>query len=153
VTYQNPAAAPRRNWAWAVVLIIILAAVGIWAYYSTRPQPAQVVVRDIQGFVPLSGQIITPPSARADVPAPYRAPVDRVETSVGKYVNRGDVLVRLNLPDVQAAVAQAKANLSAAETAYANARKQYDSAAISAAQPQQTVDENGNPVTVTPDSN
>src|SRR5438874_1428742 len=49
VTYQNPAAAPRRNWVWAVVLVIIAACVGIWAYQSTRPQPAQVVVRDIQG--------------------------------------------------------------------------------------------------------
>ena len=119
---------PRTNWAAAIVGIVILAVVGGWAYVSTRPKPAAVVRRDIVGLIPVNGEVIAPPSARADVMSPYRAPVDKVETSVGARVHRGDVLVVLSFPDIQAAVEQARVSVKSAETAYANAAKQYDDA-------------------------
>ena len=133
-------APPRRtNWAGAIVALIIVAAVGGWAYVSTRPKPAKVEQRDIVGLIPLNGEVIAPPSARADVYSPYRAPVDKVETSVGSHVQRGDVLVKLSFPDIQAALDQARASVKAAETAYANAERQFNASIRSAQQSQPPV--------------
>lgn len=133
-TYRR-AEAPRRSWFWPILLLVIIVVAGAWGYYATRPTPAQVVERDIIGLIPLNGEILVPPNARADVPPPYKAQVEKVEVSVGQKVSRGDTLIKLNLPDVKATIEEARANMKAAETAYANAAKQYDSS-ISAARSQ-----------------
>lgn len=119
--------APRRSRTvgWLVILLIVIA-LGVWAWYATRPQPAKVVRRDIEGRIPLTGEIVAPPSARADVGAPFRAPVEKVFVSVGKRVGKGDWLVQLSVPNAQAYVEQARQNMLAAETAYANAKKVLD---------------------------
>src|ERR1051325_1902615 len=126
-TYRR-AEAPRRNWFWPILLLVIIVIAGAWGYFSTRPKPVQVVERDIMGLIPLNGEIVVPPNARADIPPPYKATVEKVEASVGQRVGRGDILVKLNLPDVKAAVQEASANLKAAETAYANAAKSITAA-------------------------
>ncbi len=125
-TVQPPARSSGKRWVVPVVLLLIAGAVGTWYYASTRPHPTQVVERDIVGLVPLNGEVIAPPSARADVYTTYRAPVDKVEVSVGQVVHRGDALVRLSFPDVQQAAEQARQSVKSAETAYANARRQFD---------------------------
>ena len=81
--------------------------------------------RDVVGYEILSAKLVTPPSARADVIAPYRAPVDKVMVSVGAAVNKGDVLVQLSFPNVEAAYEQARQNVKAAETALESAKAQY----------------------------
>jgi multidrug resistance efflux pump len=118
-----------------VVVLLVVACLGAWAWFATRPRPATVTRRDIVGQIPLTGQIVVPPSARADVTAPFRARVDRVVASVGQPVRRGDILVQLSVPNAQAYGEQTRATLKAAETAYANARNQYSSA-VAAAQRQ-----------------
>jgi RND family efflux transporter MFP subunit len=126
---------PRRSRsaAWIVVLLIVLAAGG-WAWYATRPVPARVEKRDISGQIPLAGEIIAPPSARADIAAPFRAPVEKVFVSVGKRVGKGDWLVQLSVPNAQAYIEQAHQNMLAAETAYANAKRSLDGPVAAARQ-------------------
>jgi multidrug efflux pump subunit AcrA (membrane-fusion protein) len=116
----------------ALLLLIIL---GIWAYVNTRPETASVTRRDIVVKLPLEGQVVAPPSARADIMTPYRAPVDRVFASVGDRVSRGDVLVELSHPSAQAAYEQTRQELKAAEQVYAEAKGQQR-AAVSEAEKQ-----------------
>lgn len=92
---------------------------------ATAPKPATVEERDIIGQIPLNSQIAVPPSARADLTAPFRAPVNKVDKTVGAGVEKGDVLVELSLPTAEAYHEQTKLNLKQAETDYANAQKQY----------------------------
>ena len=91
--------------------LLVIAGLGIWAYASTRPWTPAVARRDILASLPLRGKVVAPPVARADVMAPYRAPVARVYASVGDRVRRGDVLVELSHPTAQAAYEQARAEL------------------------------------------
>jgi HlyD family secretion protein len=122
--------AHNRNTALVVGGIILLAliAVGAWAFFRTRPEPAAVTRRDIVALVPLNGEVVAPPSERADVMAPYQAPVAKVYTSIGQNVRRGETLVELSLPNAQEAYQQARANVEAAEAALASAREQADDA-------------------------
>src|SRR6266567_2559248 len=107
------------------LLIVLLVGVFAWGYYATRPTPATVSQRDIVGLVALNGEVVAPPRARADVFAPFRAPVDKVRTSINSKVERGDVLVELSLPATTIASDQAKTSVREAERAYANAKEQY----------------------------
>jgi RND family efflux transporter MFP subunit len=125
VTAREQRHARRSNWMGVgAAAAIVLLGLGIWAYVSTRPETASVARRDIVAAVALSGQVVAPPLARADVAAPYRAPVARVYASVGDRVRRGETLVELSFPSAQAAYEQARQAVKAAETAYANARRQ-----------------------------
>lgn len=118
--------ARRLNWTWAVAAaVLLLLGLGIWAYLGSRPESAQVTRRDIVATVPFEGKVVAPPGERADVMAPYRAPVTRVYTSIGANVKRGETLVELSMPSVQTAYEQARQNVQAAETAYANAKASY----------------------------
>jgi RND family efflux transporter MFP subunit len=120
---------PRSNaWIGAVLALLALLGVGGYLYSRSRPEAATVTRRDILAAVPIAGEVIAPPGERADVYSPYQAPVSKVHTTIGDNVKRGDTIVELSLPNMQAAYEQAKANEKAAETAYANARGQYDSA-------------------------
>ncbi len=118
----------------ALVLgLLLLGGLGYWAWSRTRPVPAMVVRRDLIAGVPVTGDVVAPPDQRADIMAPYRAPVVKVYTTIGANVDRGDTLVEVNLANVQSYYEQARANVRAAETAYANAQREY-AASISAAQ-------------------
>jgi HlyD family secretion protein len=124
-TREQPRA---RNNIWipvGIAALVIAAAVALWAYLGTRPETATVTRRDIVLTLPLNGKVVAPPPARADIGAPYRAPVARVFSSVGDRVSPGDVLVELSHPTAQAAYDQTRQALRAAETAYERARRQY----------------------------
>jgi RND family efflux transporter MFP subunit len=133
VTAREQQRVRRTTWLGvAAGIAIVLLGLGLWAYVSTRPEMASVGRRDIVASVPLSGEVMAPPLARADVAAPYRAPVARVYASVGDRVRRGDTLVELSFPSAQAAYEQARQAVKAAETAYANERR-HDLAPVEAA--------------------
>src|SRR2546423_6826687 len=98
-TTERQVVVQPRPFPWGIIVFaVIILALGGWAYLATRPHSAIVTQRDIIAMIPLDGEVIAPPSARADVMAPYRAPVDKVKTSVGSKVERGDVLVELSMP-------------------------------------------------------
>ena len=91
-----------------------------------KPEPATVTRRDIVGQVILNGETIVPPFARADIRSFYRAPVSKVTTTLGADVHKGDVLVELSLPSVEAYHEQTKLALQQAQTDYGLAKKQYE---------------------------
>ena len=123
------------TWVWLVVGLIVLIAAGAWALWNGRTETVAVASRDITAVVPVVCPIVAPPTERADILAPYQAPVQKVYTSIGANVRRGEVLVELSLPNQQQAYQQARENVRAAETAYANAERQYG-ASVAAAQKQ-----------------
>lgn len=108
-----------------ILFFMVLVGFGIWAYVARRPVVATVTRRDIAGAVLLEGKVIVPPTAQADVIAPYRAPVAKVYSSVGDHVRKGAVLVELSYPSAQAAYDQARASVKSAEQSLANARREY----------------------------
>lgn len=110
----------------SLILLAGLIAFGAWFYVASRPRPAVVVRRDIVGLVPVNGELAVPPSKRATVVSPFRAPVEKVDATVGSLVRRGDVLVELSFPSAQVALSQAKDAVKTAEIAYTNAKDQYD---------------------------
>src|SRR5687767_12413407 len=131
--HQHEAHERPKTGLWLLAILLIVAiAIGAWAYFASRPQPAKVVQRDIIGLIPLEGEIAVPPNAKADVYAPFQAPVEKVHVTVGAKVNRGDVLVELAYTSAEAAAEQARQNLKAAETAYANAKNQLDDSVVAA---------------------
>ncbi len=95
------------------------------ATIASPPQPATVTRRDLVGQVVMNGQIIVPPSARADLYPPFHALVNKVNKSVGSSVDKGDVLVELAMPTAEAYHEQTKQALHDAEIAYSNAKQQY----------------------------
>jgi len=116
----------RTDWRWAAaVALLLLVGLGTWAFINTRPKPFTVVRRDIVAGVPLEGKVVVPPSERADVMPPYRAPVAKVYTSIGANVDRGETLVELSMPNVQSVYEEARSRVREAETAYANAKVTY----------------------------
>ncbi len=133
VSLKRPA--PNRAWPLIAVIAVAIAGGGYYVYSATRPRPAAVERRDIIGYVPLKGEVVTPPSAYAEVHSAYTAPVDKIYTTLGANVKRGDVLVQLANPSASETYEQAHQNVRAAETAYANAKRQYDDA-VSAARKQ-----------------
>lgn len=91
----------------------------------TKEEPATVTTRDMVGQVLLNGETIVPPFARADIKSPYRAPVSKVNTTLGAAVSQGDTLVELSLPSAEAYHEQTKLALQQADTDYAIAKKQF----------------------------
>jgi RND family efflux transporter MFP subunit len=125
----------RNAWiALGIVALLAIAILGAWIYADTRPETATVAHRDIIVSLPMEGEVVAPPTARAEVMSPYPAPVGRVYVSVGQRVKAGDVLVELANPTAQAAYEQARNELKAAEAAYESARKRYSAAVIAAQQ-------------------
>jgi multidrug efflux pump subunit AcrA (membrane-fusion protein) len=116
----------RTVWPVAIIGLIVLGALAFYLSSLNRPKSVTVVRRDIISYVPLKGQAITPPSAYAEAHATYAGTVDKVETTLGATVQKGDVLVELANPSGNETYEQARQNVRAAETAYANAKNQYD---------------------------
>jgi len=132
---RTASAQSRPIWPVAAVIILLVGGVGYYIYNVTRPRPAAVERRDIVGYVAMKGMAVAPPSAYAEVRAPYSAPVDKIYVTLGAQVKRGDVLVELANPTAGETYEQAHQNVRTAETAYANAKQQYDDA-VKAAQKQ-----------------
>jgi len=125
-TYDTAQAPKRSNAVLGVVLVLIVAGIVAALYFGSRPKPTVVSQRDIEGNVVASGTIIAPATAQGAVFAPFQGPVQKVDKNLGAAVSRGEPIVELSLPDADTALQQAKQNLKAAETAYANAKSQYE---------------------------
>ncbi|HLK60254.1 MAG TPA: efflux RND transporter periplasmic adaptor subunit [Chthonomonadaceae bacterium] len=136
VNASQPRPVPARPWLpIAILAVVVVVVAGFFVYNATRPRPAMVEQRDIVGYAALKGSVATPPSAYGEARAVYSAVVDKVDTTLGATVKKGDVLVELANPTANETFQAAKQNVQAAETAYANAKASYDQA-IKAAQAQ-----------------
>lgn len=101
---------------------------------AANPSAAEVTKRDIIEQIPLDGQLIVPPPARASVAEPFKSPVERVYKSVGDYVKRGEAIVELSIPSAEAYREQARINLQQAQSEYANAKSAWNPRLASARQ-------------------
>jgi len=100
--------------------------------------PAQVFVvspQTSQGGTSVSG--IIKPSIEADIAAQLTAPIAAITKREGDHVRRGEVLVRLHAPALQAGVVQAKAAVTSAEQQRIAAETQSKLAADTLARYQQ----------------
>ncbi len=129
ITYSD---APERRrfhplpWMYAVgALVVIGVVVALLLVFLLRATPVAVARRDVIASIPLSGQAVTPPSARVDVRVAQPAPVERVEATVGQRVQRGDRLFELYYASVETARQQAEAQLRTAQQDYAEAQARY----------------------------
>jgi macrolide-specific efflux system membrane fusion protein len=91
-----------------------------------QPTTAKVARHDITGYLLLPGQLYVPPSEIAMAKAPSDGPVDQVVVSEGKHVDRGDTIVKLSFPEQQRNISSAEASMRAADSAYANARIEFE---------------------------
>ena len=135
VAREQPRTHHFPSWGIAAILgVLLLIGLGGWAFMRTRPASAIVTRRNLVAAVPLKGDVVAPPTERADIYSPFQAPVAKVYTTIGANVDRGDVLAELSVPNAQAAYNQARAQVQAAETAYANAAREYDAPVAAARQ-------------------
>lgn len=133
IAREQPRTQNNTLWIGIGIAAVLAIALGTWAFMRTRPESATVTKRDLVAVVPVKGDVVAPPNERADLYSPFQAAVVKVYATVGANVKRGDVLVELNVPNAQQAYADARQRVKEAETAYANAAREY-SAPLAAAQ-------------------
>lgn len=95
-----------------LLLAIALVVIGAVAYFATRPKPVAVDVmlakrEDVQTSVVASGRVLS--LARVDIGATITGRVQKVAVREGARVAEGQLLARLEQPELAAAVSQARA--------------------------------------------
>ncbi|AIE86570.1 efflux RND transporter periplasmic adaptor subunit [Fimbriimonas ginsengisoli] len=86
------------------------------------PGPAKAARRDIVAYETFDGKLYVPPASEAVVHPPYNAPLEQVYVTVGKKVGKGEVIMKLSIPEADASLSDATATEQQAESAYSNAR-------------------------------
>ena len=89
---------------------------------NKEPTSATVTRRDVEGYLVLAGELVTPPTEYADVLSPYRAPIEKIMVSEGQWVRDGEVLMTLAIAGATTYYEQARQYVKTAETNLANAR-------------------------------
>jgi HlyD family secretion protein len=74
--------------------------------------------QDLTGYSYFDGKLVIGESAQATAFSPYDRAVEAVMTGAGKYVERGDPIVKLNVPGSEAATTSARAGVSSAQADY-----------------------------------
>lgn len=134
---QHPRSGPMRPGAILPILVpaSVLLTLGLVAGCTKQSSEATAARRDIIAYLPVQGTIVAQPSARADIFAPYQAPVQKIYATVGANVRRGETLVDFSAPPTQAYYEQTRLSLIQAQKSLDQARTQYDQA-LRAAQKQ-----------------
>ena len=97
-------------------------------HLRAQPTTAKVARRDITGYLLIDGHLYTPPNRDVIVKAPYASNVDQVLVKQGDHVDKGETIVKMQLPEMQQYFQQAKSTVDAAHSAYSSALAQYGSA-------------------------
>jgi len=102
---------------------------------DTSPMPTSAVAKrqDLTGYTFFNGKLIIPSAAQATAYSPYDTPVISVMTTTGKYVARGEPIVKLTIPGADQAANQANANATVANAALSD-QKNLASGPVKAAQ-------------------
>lgn len=85
---------------------------------ASAPVTASVKRQDLVGYAFFDGKLVIPTSARAEAYSPYATPVVSISTDVGRYVARGEPLVKLAIPGADAAEQRARASTRTAKATY-----------------------------------
>src|SRR5579884_217756 len=107
-----------------VITLAIAAALGWWGWTKTHPAQdptsnllTDTVTRgDLVETVSATGSVTAQTGAQVKIGSQITGTIKRLYADVGSYVKAGQVIAELNLPDIQAQLAQAEANLAAAKT-------------------------------------
>ena len=117
--------AETKNNRKRAILVIAGLVVVLIAYLALRKRPPAVPVvevmrTDLNASITSNGKVepISPFVARAEFPTF----VDKVDATEGQAVHRGQMILTLDAADVRAQLAQARADLLAAQTDLQNAR-------------------------------
>lgn len=119
-----------RNWLIAIVVIIILAGLGYWAYQSLTGSDDEVVqtstpeFRDIQKTAMVSGNI--QPSTDVELKSSVSGILDEVMVSVGDSVERGEKVARIQIVPEPEQINNAESDVEVARLNYERARENYE---------------------------
>ena len=108
------------------VLIITFLLALIVTGCGDRSDEARVTRRDITTYFKTDGEVAAPAAARADITAPYEAPVEKIYVTVGQAVQRGDSLLLFSAPQNKANYQQARVRLLQAERSLAQAKQRHN---------------------------
>jgi hypothetical protein len=105
---------------------------------GSAPTTATVKRQDLVGYSFFDGKMVVPASAQATAFSPYDTPVVSVSTEIGKYVERGEPIVKLTIPGADQATTVAKLN---ANSANANLSSQKSIASTPVKDAQEALDQ------------
>jgi len=130
----------RRRWVVVGVVLVVLigCGFGIAAALKTNHQIdasklAKVERGDLARSVVATGKI--EPLAKVDVKSKASGIVEKIFADYGDHVRQGEVLVELDKEQLRARVAEARANLQAAEAAVESAQATYERNVVDAQGP------------------
>ena len=123
------------------LLLLVIALTGCTAPVAVKDQSgsaptvttAVVKKQDLTGYVFFDGKLVVPTAAQANAFSPYDTPIVSVSTGPGKYVERGDPIIKLQIPGADEATSAAKANVNSAKASLSDQRS-ANSAPLKAAE-------------------
>jgi HlyD family secretion protein len=130
----------RRRWIFGGVILVVLIGSGFGIAAALRPNHqidpsklATVERGDLARSVVATGKI--EPLAKVDVKSKASGIVEKIFADYGDRVKQGQVLVELDKEQLQAQVAEARANLQAAEAAVQSAQATFERNVVDAQGP------------------
>ena len=130
----------RRRWMIAGVILVVLIGCGFGIAAALRPNhqidPSKLAAierGDLARSVVATGKI--EPSAKVEVKSKASGIVEKIFADYGDHVKHGKVLVELDKEQLQARVAEARANLQAAEAAVQSAQATFERNVVDAQGP------------------
>jgi HlyD family secretion protein len=124
----------RGKWIIATIVVIVVAGGGTYLYTNDRSgKPAEKGIRykeftvergDFQTVVSASG--VVKPIDRVEIKSKASGRIDDIPVEEGNFVNKGELICRLDQTDVQAEVDQAKADLEIAEAELKQAQNSFE---------------------------
>jgi HlyD family secretion protein len=110
----------RRKIIKVVVVLVVLAGAGIiWKWRTAKPAQsnglvtATVTRRDVAQVISASGSVTAQTGAQVNIGSQISGRIKHLYADVGSKVQAGQVIAELDLPDLEAQVRQADANLAA----------------------------------------
>lgn len=115
---------PKRRWLVPTLLLTLVAGGGgWWAWRSTHPTAsptaglitASVKRGDLIEAVSATGSVTAQTGAQVKIGSQITGRIKKLSADVGSQVKAGQVIAELDLPDIQAQLRQARANLAVAQ--------------------------------------
>src|SRR5579883_641705 len=107
-----------------IAILALIIGASWWGWVKTHPAAdpaanlltAQVTRGDLTETITATGSVTAQTGAQVKIGSQITGTIKRLYADVGSYVHAGQVIAELNLPDIDAQVRQAQANLAAAQT-------------------------------------